>query len=384
MAPISDETRTAMRKINAIFVILLALAIAASGACASGKGGGDEAKADENKPAEGTVVLSPEAAKTAKIEIGEARVRAIYPTVKASGTVALNQKKYVRVTPRVAGRIEKVLAFDGDRVRAGQELFLLYSPDLLAVQGDYLQILSRVSEQPAGAPAEDTELNESLLRSTESRLKLLGFEDADIKALRASRQALPVLPVRSPISGTVIGPCCDSGCAVEVGAPLCAVADLSSLWVQVHIFEKDLSLVAPGAKAEIVVTAYPGEVFSGKLTLVGAIMEEATRTVTGRVEAPNPEGRLKPGMFAEVRIVAREPISILAVPEQAIRTVAGRSVVFVPGGEGTYVRRDVETGRTVDGFVEILKGLKDGERVVTGGSFDIKAEMLKGALEGEG
>ena len=196
------------------------------------------------KTAEGTVTLSPEASRTAGIKTQEAKVLSFRPAVKASGTVALNQKAFVRVTPRVAGRVEKVSAFEGDRVRAGQELFRLWSPELMAVQAEYLQILAR----DAG-PAEEAKLQEGLVRSTESRLRLMGFAEEDLAALRSGRQALPALVVRAPIAGTVVEVDAAAGSAVEPAAALAAVADLSTLWVQVNLFERDLGAVAPGAAA---------------------------------------------------------------------------------------------------------------------------------------
>jgi len=173
------------------------------------------------------------------------------------------------------------------------------------------------------------------------------------------------------------------GSAVEAGSCLAELADLSTLWVLAEVYEKDLAAVAPGAKAEMTVAAYPGEVFGGSLTQVGSVMDEQTRTVKCRLEVANPAGRLKPGMFAEIRIFASGKISFLAVPEEAVRTAEGRAVVFLETAPGRYARRAVEMGRAADGFVEILKGLSAGERVVTAGSFDVKAEMLKGSLEGE-
>lgn len=381
--PRGDETRMNMKKTPGILILLLSAGLLFAQACASKTAGaGDDAKPAETS-GNGSVTLTADAARTAGIQTDEVRIRTFYPSVKASGTVGLNQKRYVRVTPRVSGRIEKVLAFEGDRVGAGQVLCELYSPDLMAAQADYLQILARADTEVAGHPSsEEGKLHESLLHSTEARLRLLGFEEADLTALKSGRQALPVLPIRSPISGTVIESSCAAGGAAELGTSLCAVADLGSLWVQVHVFEKDLASVASWARAEVTVAAYPGEVFPGTLVLVGSLMDEATRTVTCRVEAANPSARLKPGMFAEVKIIAREPVSVLAVPEAAVRTIAGRTVVFVPVEGGKFIRRDIETGRPLDGFIEVIKGLKEGEKVVTSGSFDIKAEMLKGALEG--
>ncbi len=373
-----------MKKTIASVFITAALSLLLLGACRSGSGSGSDAPAEGTATAEqGKVALTVDAAKTAGIQLDTAMTRTFHPAVKASGTVALNMKSYVRVTPKVAGRIERVSVFLGDRVRAGQELCCIYSPELLAVQAEYLQILARAPRDGAAAVSEDEKLHAGLLKSTEARLRLLGFEDADLASLRANRLALTVLPVRAPRSGTVIGTEATTGSAFDAGAALCDIADTSTLWVNVHIFEKDLASVAAGAKAEVAVAAYPGEVFPGTLSLIGAIMDESTRTVTGRVDVANRAGRLKPGMFADVTIVSAAPVSALCVPEQAVRSIGSASVVFVPGEGGSFLRRDVVTGRTIDGFVEVLKGLAEGERVVTGGSFDIKAEMLKGSLEGE-
>ena len=335
------------------------------------------------KKTEGKLILTADAARTAGVKTEPAMLKTFHPAVKASGTVTLNQKKYVKITPRTPGRVEKVFAFEGDQVRAGQDLYWLWSPDIMAAQAEYLQILARVPSNGRSASSDDEKLHASLLGSAETRLRLMGFEEADFTSLRTKREASPVLAIRAPIAGTIVEAEAAVGEAAETGTSLCAIADLTSLWIQVHVFEADLASVAVGASAELTVAAYPGEIFQGTLTLVSSLMDEATRTVKGRVEAANPAGRLRPGMFAEVRIIARELLKMLAVPEQAVRTIAGKTVVFVSGPGGTFARRDVRTGRTVEGFVEILEGLKEGESVVTDGSFDVKAELLKSTLEGE-
>jgi len=372
-----------MSKAKSRLTVILAFAtILFLFACTSKSGGNGEPQAAAAETA-GRATLTPEAAKTAGIQTEAAQVRTISPSIKASGTVTLNQKKYVRVTPRVAGRIEKVFVFEGDRVRPGQELFSLYSPDLLAAQAEYLQVLARAPAGGKSAATDDEKLHEGLLKSTEERLRLLGFEESDLASLRTNRQSMPVLSIRAPIAGTIIESETAAGSAVELGTCLAAIADLSSLWVDVHIFEKDLASVVPGSRAEIAVAAYPGELFPGTLELVGSLMDQVTRTVKGRIAVANAAAKLKPGMFADVKIISRDAVTILAVPESAVRAINGKPVVFVPAADGAFVRRDIEKGRTIDGFVEILRGLKEGERVVTAGSFDVKAEMLKGALEGE-
>lgn len=351
-------------------------------ACSGRPGESREAPSGE-KSTDGQVVLTADAARTAGIKTDTAQVRDFYPAVKASGTVALNQKTYVKVTPRVPGRIEKVLAFEGDRIRAGQELFWLWSPELMAAQAEYLQILARLPADGRPAVTEDERLHAGLLRSSEAKLKTLGFEEGDLAAIKKSGEPLPVLAVRAPITGTIVESEASVGTAADTGTCLCAIADLSSLWVLVNIFDADLSSVEVGDRTEITVTAYPGVTFPGTLVLVGAIVDEATRTVKGRVETANASGKLKPGMYGEVRIIARTPVRILAVPEAAVRTMAGKTVVFLPSAGGTFARREVRTGRQIEGYVEIVEGLREGDRVVTDGSLDIKAEMLKGTLEGE-
>lgn len=374
-----------MNKTRTTFGVWAALAVAALllvPACA-GKPGESREDPAAAKAEGGKVTLTAAAARTAGIKTEAVQIRILHPSVKASGTVALNQKRYVKITPRTPGRVEKVFIFEGDRVRAGQDLFCLWSPDIMAAQAEYLQILARVPSGAKAASSDDEKLHASLIGSAESRLRLMGFEPSDLASLRSSGQALPVLTIRAPIAGTVVEADAVVGSAAEAGTCLGAIADLTTLWVQAYVFEVDLASVAIGAKAELTIAAYPGEVFQGTLTQVGSLMDETTRTVKGRVEAANPAGRLKPGMFAEVRIISKDPLTMLSVPERAVRTIAGKTVVFVSGPGGTFVRRDIKTGREIEGYVEILEGLKEGENVVTDGSFDVKAEMLKGTLEGE-
>ncbi|MBE3129415.1 MAG: efflux RND transporter periplasmic adaptor subunit [Acidobacteria bacterium] len=351
-------------------------------ACAPGKregGGGPSEETVTNSE----VSLGAEAVRTAGIQTAAVERRTFLTSVKATGSVSFNRKKYVRVSPRVAGRVERVLALPGDRVAAGQVLFELFSPGLMAVEAEYVQIHGRVTGASRVRTAEDAALDAELLASTETKLRLLGFEEPDFASLRSARVPLPTFGVRAPIAGTIVETEVLPGSAVEAGSCLAELADLSTLWVLADIYEKDLAAVVPGAKAEIAVAAYPGEVFAGSLTQVGSVMDEQTRTVKCRLEVGNLAGRLKPGMFAEVRIFASGKIAFLAVPEEAVRTAEGKAVVFVETAAGRYAWRAVETGRAAEGFVEILKGLSAGERVVTAGSFDVKAEMLKGTLEGE-
>jgi RND family efflux transporter MFP subunit len=171
-----------------------------------------------------------------------------------------------------------------------------------------------------------------------------------------------------------------TGDYVEVGRELFQLADLETLWATANIFEKDLPLVRPGMTAEVRVQAFPQDVFSGRLTVIGAVEDADTRTVRGRIELPNPGERLKPGMFAEIILTSPAAAEILALPASAVRYVEGKSVVFVKEAAGPFVLREVKTGRLFGSWMEVLEGLKEGDMVATEGSFSLKAEILKKQL----
>ena len=169
----------------------------------------------------------------------------------------------------------------------------------------------------------------------------------------------------------------------ELGSNLFRLADLTTLWACLHIQEKDLSSVKAGAEAVLRTQAYPGEDFRGQLVLVGDVVDAGTRTIEGRVAVPNTSGKLKPGMYVDASVAAAGERSVLAVPEAALQDDEGRAVVFVKTGERTFARREVTAGERSAGYVEILRGLTEGETVVTSGGFLLKSEMRKGGMEDE-
>ena len=193
----------------------------------------------------------------------------------------------------------------------------------------------------------------------------------------------PLLSVRATLSGTVLEASVLAGDWVDLGANLFRLADLSTLWASLHIQEKDLSSVKAGAEAVLRTQAYPGEDFRGRLVLVGDVVDAGTRTVEGRVEVPNPSGKLKPGMYVDGSVAAAGERAVIAVPEAALQDDEGRAVVFVKTGERTFERREVVAGERFAGYVEILSGLTEGETVVTSGGFLLKSEMRKGGMEDE-
>lgn len=368
---------------------LSAIPAAALAAClvlASGCGGDTAAPAaqadhdhDHGAGASAAVTLTPQAAAAAGIRTEPAATRPLALRIAAPGELEWNARRVVHLTARAAGRLERVLAVRGDRVREGQLLAELYSPDFLARQAEFLQAAARLSRR-AGDPAEEGPAR-ALLAGARDRLLVLGLPETEFEALAASGAPRPLLAVRAPLSGTVLESGIVAGDAAELGTSLFRLADPSTVWACLHIPERDLAAVRTGAEAVLSVQAYPGEEFRGRLAFVGDAVDAATRTVEGRVELANPAGRLKPGMFVEAAIAAASERRALAVPESAVQDDEGRPVVFVRTGEGTFARRAVRTGERAGGFVEVLEGLAEGEAVAVSGGFLLKSELRKGSLE---
>jgi len=330
------------------------------------------------------VTLKEGTTKIAPVRIGMVERKPISLPVRATGVVGFNEKKLMCLTARIPGRIEELTAFSGERVRAGAPLISLYSPDFLAAQAEFLQIAGRLERASKEKDAEAERLAEQMLSSSARKLEIMGMAPERLKALQESRTPDMLLAVAAPFAGSVIESHIVKGDYVELGDELLKLADLGTVWVLANVYEKDLASVAPGAEAVVAVEAYPGEPFKGKVALIHDTLDEEARTVKARIELANPGFKLKPGMFVGVIITPSTTINILVVPEQAVRQVEGRTVVFVPAGNNRFEARPIKTGRTFPGFIEVLEGVKEGDRIVTEGSFTLKSEVLKKSFEIEG
>jgi len=368
-----------MKKLALTLLPIIVMILALSGACRKEPGpeapeaGGAETKA---VPA-GTISLTPEAMKGGGIVVEEARMVEAFRTVRAPGEFEFDPRRVAEVSARTAGRVERLAAYLGDRVAAGQVLAEIFSPDYLALQSEVLLAGERAARLKGGP---DETMAASLLDSARKKLFPLGLAEREVDALLASRSIRPNLEIRSPLAGVVIVAQALSGGQVEAATTLFRIADPSTLRARVDIYEKDLSSVRAGVDAILSTEAYPGATFRGRLIFIGATMDAKTRTIEGRIEFVNPEGRLKPGMFVEARIRTPEGRRTLTVPEGAVQEIQSRAVVFVQTGPTAFVLRPVETGEHIDGAVEIVKGLAEGEKVVTTGAFLLKSELLKSSL----
>jgi RND family efflux transporter MFP subunit len=330
------------------------------------------------EPAAMVVQLTPEALKTAGIRTEPALFRPAVRTIHVPGEIIFNPKRLSHVTARAAGRVEQLLAFPGDRVAKGQALLQLYSQEFLATQAEFLQASRSLKHTPEDA-AERAPAR-SFYDSAKSKLRVLDLGDAEIEAIEASAALQTLLSVRAPLDGTVIESAVTSGDYLQIGASLFRMADLSNVWAEMKVYEKDLAAVREGLSVIFRASDFGGREFHGRLFQLGQIVDAKTRTIDARAELANQDGRLRPGMFVEADIIAPANEDVLAVPSSAIQEVQTRKVVFVLVQDQTFAVRDVTVGASYGGYVEILKGLAEKETVATTGSFFLKSELLKKTL----
>jgi len=325
----------------------------------------------------GTVILSAESQADGGIVVAPAKMTVWKGKISAPGELEFNARRLAEVSARASGRIERIAAVSGDRVAAGQVLAEIYSREYLASQTEVLQAASR-AERLRGNPEESSAA--AFLQAARRKLQPLGLDEKEIDALIAAGEARPYLPVRAPFSGTIIESPALAGAHIDLGGSLFKLADLTNLWACVHIFEKDLAGIRVGSDATLRTQAYPDREFAGRLVLVGAVMDEKTRTVEGRVDVGNADGLLRPGMYVEAAISSGEERSVLVIPAAALQEFQSHPVVFVQTGPTTFVLRPVEPGLRTAAEIEIRRGLAAAESVVTAGSFLIKSELLKSSL----
>ncbi|MDD2733667.1 MAG: efflux RND transporter periplasmic adaptor subunit [Desulfuromonadaceae bacterium] len=372
-----------------------------AGAHEEGKDGHKEEKeGHEGHDEAGSVKMTAEVQKQNGVAVAPAKKQRMAGVISVTGKVEANADKIAHVSPRISGKTVSVKASLGDSVSAGQTLAILDSVELGEALGRYHQsktklalaqsnmdrIKSLVDKKIAARKdillAEtDFKTAQTELHTDEERLSLYGVSASDLKGDSHKR---PLLPVKSPISGTITEKHAIVGELSDPSKSLYTVADLSNIWVLVDINEKDLAKVRRGQTAIVSIGAFPDLKLKGRITYIADLVDEATRTVKARIEVSNPGRKLKPEMFATVELaLAADAPPVLAVPEDALQDMDGKKVVFVAENETEFAARPVQAGRTAAGMVEIVSGLKEGENYAIKGSFILKSEVKKGEMTDE-
>jgi cobalt-zinc-cadmium efflux system membrane fusion protein len=369
--------------------------------------GGDAPPRDAPEDAhdEGVVVLTPEQVQSAGIETAAVEFRPATSVIEATAVVEGVPDRTATIGSRVEGRVAWTGANVGDTVGVGAVLARIDSPELGRAKADYLAALAAadVARQTAEREARlyrerissEREWREAEAEATravaerdaaEARLHALGLTDDDLGALTTERHYSSTFDVRTPIRGIVVDRRAALGATVAPTDVLFTVMDLRAVWVQVDAYDEQLAGLRVGQAVHARTRAYPDRVFTGRIDNIGAILDPATRAVKLRVVLPNPDGALKPGMFADVdiEVAAKASDSVLAVPAGAVQEDGGQRIVFVVAGPGQFSRRVIETGAAGHDWVPVRSGLAPGDQVVIRGAFILKSELRKGELGEEG
>lgn len=294
--------------------------------------------------------------------------------IRAVGTVGYDERGLTQVTVKTSGWVREVFVDSiGRPVRKGERLFTLYSPDILATQDEYL-LAVRAQSQLAASPLAEVKANAgSLVDSSRERLHLWDVTDLQIAMLERRGTAEPVLTVYAPTSGIVLKREALPGKYVEPGTTLYEVADLTTIWISADIYESEVAAVRLNQPASVTFAAYPGTTFRGNVSYIYPSLNIDTRTVRVRVELPNPGLKLKPGMYGNVTLQT-DAVKTLVIPKEAVLETGLRQLVFLDRGQGRYESASVKLGRRSQDNVEVLEGLKEGDRIVTSANFLLDAE----------
>jgi len=285
----------------------------------------EEEKSSSREDKENVVTLTKEQLQHVEIKIEPVALGSIETTLKAAGRVTENQNKTAKISSTLEGRVIKLTVDLNDKVKTGDVLALVQTPELL------------------GKPLE----------------------------------------LKAPIEGVIIDRKASVGELVGKDKEIFTISDPTDLWMIAEIKERDIGAVSVGQDASFTVIAYPGQRFHGKVVRIGNAVEAESRTTEARIEVNNADGRLRPGMFADVEIVTTILDNVVVIPDGALQTDEDQQIVFVDLNPNKFEKRVVKAGLEQRGRVQILEGLRAGEKIVTQGSFILKSEMLKGEMEAD-
>ncbi|MGQ9646824.1 MAG: efflux RND transporter periplasmic adaptor subunit [Thermodesulfobacteriota bacterium] len=342
-----------------------------------------EGKMQEVTP--GTVQISPERQQLIGVRMGTVEMKPLEKVIRTVGRIDYDEKRLVTISPKIGGWIEDLYVdFTGRFVQQGEPLLTIYSPELVSTQEEYLIALRARKDLVKSPFAEVASSGNSLAESARRRLKLWDISDDQIKALEESGEPRKTLTLYSPFSGIVLERAAYRGMNVMPGMALFKLADLSIVWLYADIYEYELPFIRLGQQATVHLSYLPGETFTGKAIYIYPSLNPETRTAKVRFEFPNPHGKLKPEMYANVEIKVHLG-KTLAVPEGAIIDTGLRQMAIIDRGFGYFEPREVKVGAKVENYYEVIKGLKAGERVVTSANFLIDSESkFKEAVGGMG
>jgi Cu(I)/Ag(I) efflux system membrane fusion protein len=313
------------------------------------------------KQSPGLVTISPEVENNLGVRTALVEFKSLELAINTVGYVGFDEDRLIHIHPRVEGWLEQLyVKSEGETVLAGQPLYAMYSPKLVAAQEEFVLALKRG--------------NQRLIRSGEERLQTLQVAQAQINALKKSRQPTKTIIVHSPQEGVIANLGVREGMFVKPGTALMSVGALDEVWVIAEVFERQAGALAVGNAVTMSLDYLPRQKWRGQVDYIYPILDNETRTVRVRLRFANNDSLLKPNMFAQVIIHSAESTPVLQVPREALIRTGSQNRVVLALGEGRFKSVAVTLGRIGGGEAEILKGIEEGDRVVTSAHFLLDSE----------
>ncbi len=302
--------------------------------------------------------------KTAVVKAGH-----IHADVLTNGIIQPDERQEYTVTTKTGGWIDKLYVnYTGQKVSKGDKLLQIYSPELLAAEQEYLTALAYDKAMIGSSDSSD------LLKNAIRKLQLLDVSSKDIQQLKETQKITKYVTLTAPFDGTVLYKGIDEGAKIMPGTPLMKIANLNSLWVIADVYEYELDKIALGQPATISMDFLPGVTYKGKISFIYPTLDTKTRTIKVRIDLPNKNQKLKPGMFASVDIQGKDLGNYPLVPEQAILRSGRKNTVIIALGEGKFKPVEVELGNYANGYYQVLSGLSVNTTIVTSAEFMIDSE----------
>ena len=330
---------------------------------------------EDEQGSAGSVTINPSVVQNIGVKTITAKKTDLAKTIRTVGVVTYDETRLTRIESKVAGWIEKLYVNEtGAKVSVDTILLELYSPDLVTTQEEFILALKYRDAMKEGTDPTIVEGGQQLYESARRRLELFDTPLHQIAELEKTRKVKKTLHMHSTAEGVVIKKEVVEGMHVKPGIALYELADLSTVWVDVDIYEYEIPYVAVGQKAVMTLASRPGKEYVGQITYINPFLDRKSRTVKVRLEYSNKDGSLKPDMYANVVISGETSRDAVVIPVEAVIRTGARSVVFLDKGEGRFTPKDVVTGMESGGMVAILKGVMEGDRVVTSSQFLLDSE----------
>lgn len=403
---IKTEINKNMNTYNKIIILtLLYLSIMLNGCGNSNsEDDHDETESEETSHEENEeVILSKESIETIGLEISEIVKQTMSGQLTAPAVVVTNQNLEVLVGSLIEGRVSRVFANVGDYVRKGNVLMYIEGLEIGEIKSTYIKAKANLEffeaalerqrtlyEQNVGSKRTfleaKAEYEKALaeFKAEDKRLHSVGFTEYDIeKFLEEDDHSAGRIPIRSPISGVIIERNVVVGQSIDLSSTAFKIINISTVWVDGQVFEKDIMKLGDKSSIQFTSTSVPDVIFEGRISYIGEVIDESTRTLKVRASINNPNHLLKPQMYGEMKIPTKDNLKGLFVKNEAIVKEEESSFVFVLINDTTFKKEKIEIGTEIDGLVEVVRGLSEGSKIVTKGSFLLNAELLKDSFGDE-